>query len=129
VQPERHVTRLPDGRVLKGSRPAQRKNAKFWTDISQGTHELLGSVHDEAPARQISQQELERNVVDVPDAQKVFPTTEEPTEDTTEQQGTSSAASRKRRTRSASAVARSKKTTSSSVPKPSQRGFKWPSQS
>lgn len=50
---ERHVTRLDDGRVLKGSRPAQRKNAQFWTGIAQEADKLLpqadtSSTRDEA---------------------------------------------------------------------------------
>lgn len=43
--PERHVTRLPDGHVLKGPRPAQRKNAQFWTEVAEDTEELLDQVH------------------------------------------------------------------------------------
>jgi hypothetical protein len=39
------VTRLPDGRVLKGSRSAQRKNARFWTQVAEDTNELLDHVH------------------------------------------------------------------------------------
>jgi hypothetical protein len=134
VQPERHVTRLPDGRVLKGPRPAQRKNAQFWTDVSKDTNNLLDSVADKEPTRQTSQEEPENDVVDAPVAQEVLTTIDEPTEDVADQQETSSdeassATSRKRRARSASAVTRSKKTTSSSALKPSQRGFKWPTQS
>lgn len=45
---ERHVTPLPDGRVLKGPRPVQRKNAEFWTGIAQNTDELLDSVKEVA---------------------------------------------------------------------------------
>jgi hypothetical protein len=41
---ERHVTRLPDGRVLKGPRPAQRKNAQFWTEIASDTEELMQQI-------------------------------------------------------------------------------------
>jgi hypothetical protein len=43
--PERHVTRLPDGRVLKGPRPAQRKNAQFWTEVAEDTEDLLDNIH------------------------------------------------------------------------------------
>lgn len=43
---ERHVTPLPDGRVLKGPRPVQRKNAEFWTGIAQNTDELLNTVKE-----------------------------------------------------------------------------------
>jgi hypothetical protein len=41
---ERHVTKLDDGRVLKGSRPAQRKNAQFWTEINEDTSKLVEQV-------------------------------------------------------------------------------------
>ena len=51
---EIHVTRLPDGRVIKGSRPAQRKNAQFWSSINADTEGLLDQV--QTPA-----QETERN--------------------------------------------------------------------
>src|SRR5438552_8662438 len=37
--PERHVTRLPDGRVIKGPRPIQRQEARFWTEVSSNTEE------------------------------------------------------------------------------------------
>lgn len=52
---ERPVTRLPNGRVLKGSRPSQRRQAAFWNDVEDKTSELLSQVsappeHDEAPA-------------------------------------------------------------------------------
>jgi hypothetical protein len=43
-RPERHVTKLDDGRVLKGSRPAQRKNAQFWTEINEDTSKLVEQV-------------------------------------------------------------------------------------
>jgi hypothetical protein len=38
---EKNVTRLPDGRVIKGSRPAQRKEARFWTGVEEETSTLL----------------------------------------------------------------------------------------
>ena len=49
---ERHVTPLPDGRVLKGPRPVQRKNAEFWTDIAQNTDELLDGVKEVATSKE-----------------------------------------------------------------------------
>jgi hypothetical protein len=30
---------------MKGSRPAQRKNAQFWTEVAEDTEELLDHVH------------------------------------------------------------------------------------
>jgi len=47
---EPHVTRLPDGRVLKGSRPAQRKAARFWTEVENETQALLS--HSPVPPEQ-----------------------------------------------------------------------------
>ena len=41
---ERHVTPLPDGRVIKGPRPAQRRNARFWTEVAEETNELVNNV-------------------------------------------------------------------------------------
>lgn len=47
---ERHVTRLPDGRALKGSRPSQRKQARFWNGVEEETQVLL--PHTPAPSEQ-----------------------------------------------------------------------------
>lgn len=48
------VTQLPDGRVLKGSPPAQHKAARFWTDVEAETNSLLsptpGKPAEQAPA-------------------------------------------------------------------------------
>lgn len=41
----RRITPLPDGRVVKGPRPAQRKNARFWDDINSDADQLLHQVH------------------------------------------------------------------------------------
>lgn len=97
---EPHVTRLPDGRVLKGSRPAQRRQEQFWTGISQDAEALVQRVESVET-----------------------PSTEEETVK----------ASRKPRTR---AVARGKKAdgtkkrtkapTGGPIPRPSRKGFKWP---
>ncbi len=118
---ERHVTRLPDGRVLKGPRPVQRKNADFWNEIAEDTDGLLNQVQ-----------------VPIPDAAEEpeddATTDEQATLETTEElaTGTEGKAVRKPRNRVASAVARNKKAAAakkprSTGPRPSQRGFKWPS--
>ena len=54
---DRHVTRLDDGRVLKGSRPAQRKNAQFWTEINEDTSKLVEqiSLPDEDTSKPVEQ--------------------------------------------------------------------------
>jgi hypothetical protein len=35
---------MSDGRVLKGPRPVQRRNAQFWNEITEGTDGLLSPV-------------------------------------------------------------------------------------
>lgn len=84
---ERHVTRLPDGRVLKGSRPAQRKNAQFWSEIAEDTDALVPQSHQNEQA----------------------------------EKGEQKPASRKREKK-----AGSESKSENNVPRPSQRGFKWP---
>jgi hypothetical protein len=115
TEPQRHVTPLPDGRVLKGSRPQQRKQAQFWTEVIDGTEELLQNV--QTPA-----------------------TTPEPTipEVTNIQPAQSQKSGRKKRAttseksgkRTASETTRKKNADAAkphaSGPRPSQRGFKWP---
>ncbi|MBV9231933.1 MAG: hypothetical protein JOZ18_21665 [Chloroflexi bacterium] len=109
---ERHVTRLPDGRVLKGPRPVQRKNAKFWTEISEDTQGLLEQVHeDEDGSAEPAQENVEKLSVLPKRAEKPAPP-------------------KRASKRVASAATRGKKAGTpkvrSAVPKPSQRGFKWP---
>lgn len=111
-QLEQHVTRLPDGRVLKGPRPVQRQEAKFWTEVANDTEGLIEQVHI-APS----------DVEELPQVEGG----EEAPNDSTED----SKAARKSRARSASATVRGRKGTGKErgiVAKPSQRGFKWPSE-
>jgi len=94
---ERHVTRLPDGRVLKGSRPEQRKKAQFWTGITSDTDELIQHIP------------------------------EPPVDDVTSTDETQGKKAREKKPRTASGKdgVREKKSASANM-KPSQRGFKWP---
>jgi len=39
------MTPLPDGRMLKGPRSQQRKQAQFWTEVSEESDELLSNIH------------------------------------------------------------------------------------
>jgi hypothetical protein len=125
---ERHVTRLPDGRVLKGPRPAQRKNAQFWTGIASETEELIKQV--ESPAT--SETPGTAETVVAPETQ---PTKEEAAQGSVVDEKKATKAPRKPRSHAASAIASGKKEAKkegvkkprSSGPKPSQRGFKWPS--
>ncbi len=111
---ERHVTRLPDGRVLKGPRPVQRKEAQFWTDIAEDTESLVGQVHIPETANSDADQAIEPG---------------ERTEEVVSA-GEKPAQLRKSRTRSASSTTRAKKAGTAKEgtkgPRPSQRGFKWP---
>lgn len=136
---ERHVTRLADGRVLKGSRPAQRKNAQFWTGIGDEAENLIDQVHSDSPStgKQVDQRSEEalsgtpaqgkgkQKAQRAPRAQRV--------QKGQRAQGAQGAKS-KPRARASSAVKRERKSgakkavgTSSTVPRPSQRGFQWPS--
>jgi len=115
---ERHVTRLPDGRVLKGPRLAQRRNAEFWTGVADETENLIDQVQSDSTStgKQADQQP------------------EEALQETPEQGKGTPKAQRKPRVRTASAVKRERKPdakkgaarTRPTVLKPSQRGFKWP---
>ena len=151
MQPERHVTRLPDGRVLKGPRPVQRRNAQFWTGVTNDTSELVGHIQEAKPDEH-TQEVSTREAVATPSASETLtsamPSTSEASiasslpeevvstdsshdEITSDEvpmaESGSKEAPQKRRTRTASAVTRTKKPRSTG-PKPSQRGFKWPTQ-
>ncbi len=111
TQPEeRHVTHLPDGRVLKGPRPVQRRNARFWTDITDETQTLLQPVETK---RVNTHKQAQTGASAKTGTPKSSP---------------------KSRTHKASAVTREKKSRGkqavtkprSTGPKPSQRGFQWP---
>lgn len=111
VEQERHVTQLPDGRVLKGPRPAQRKNAQFWTDISQNTEQLVKQVN--VPEKVPVEQE---------------PTDTEASEQSAESTPRRIISPRAKAAKRAASVARKHKSDKpvSKGPRPSQRGFKWP---
>jgi len=106
---ERNVTHLPDGRVLKGSPEEQHKKAEFWTEIAQESDELVKQVETEATST---------NSSDLPTGastrRKTNPRTHKVSESKQERK-TSKASGRK-----------SPPKARSTGPKPSQRGFKWP---
>ena len=111
---ERHVTPLPDGRVLKGPRPVQRKNAQFWTDISQETEELVDQVQT-PEAEQIAAEQPQKDALPAK-------------QDAPAKHVVSSRAKAAKRGASAARKGKTDRPVSSG-PKPSQRGFKWPSSS
>lgn len=68
---EMHVTRLPDGRVLKGSRPSQRRQERFWTDVEDETSSLLPkSVTPTPPSDVDASTSDEQDLMDLPIAPK-----------------------------------------------------------
>jgi hypothetical protein len=103
---------MADGRVLKGSRPEQRKKAQFWTEVTDNTEELVQKVQPPNPIQETKVSEVE-NVQPKKNEQKKRATTSE-----------------QPRRRAASAVTRKKNVgptkPHSTGPRPSQRGFKWP---
>lgn len=122
---ERHVTRLPDGRVIKGSRPQQRKEARFWTNINEGTEALL--QHTQPSDDEDGEQELPieaENIIGIETAPEA-PRREvrrvaKPVAAKTDRHATSASARRRKVAPSKDAPAAAR------VPRPSQRGFKWP---
>jgi len=123
--------------VLKGPRPVQRKNAQFWSEISNETEQLIDRA--EAPALPAEEQSGARPVEFRQEG-----TLEQASPAEEKAATTREAAPKKPRARTTSATkeatpkkphaarngTRSKKTTvekpRSTGPKPSQRGFKWP---
>jgi hypothetical protein len=109
AQPEeKQVTRLPDGRVLKGPRPAQRQQAEFWSEVNQSASEI-------APPPQAPTERPAARPRRFPAAQgKTVRTVKT---GTTARAGGSAARREKKPRHSVSG---------GPVPRPSQKGFKWP---
>jgi hypothetical protein len=110
---ERHVTRLPDGRVLKGTQHEQRKNAEFWTAIAQESDELVQQAEPSTAIKAVVE-----DSADLPTAATVERKPKPRTH-------TASAAPRAKKTPKAKARQSTPKPRSTG-PKPSQRGYKWP---
>jgi hypothetical protein len=116
----RHTTTLSDGRVIKGSRPQQRRQARFWTEINDESHQL--AQHDtHAPSRPAAE-ERPTNTDRAGQTAERFQPADRPVP-----------AEGKARRRPSSALKerklKNKKTHATTGPRPSQRGFKWPTQS
>jgi membrane peptidoglycan carboxypeptidase len=103
---------MPDGRVLKGSRPQQRKQAQFWTEVMDDTEELLQNVQAPETTEQPTIAETESTQPQKNERKKRATTSEQPGK------------------RAASAVTRKKNAgptkPHAAGPRPSQKGFKWP---
>jgi hypothetical protein len=104
---------MPDGRVIKGSRPQQRKQAQFWTEVMDDTDELLQNVQ----APEIPQEPT------IAEAESVQPKKNErkkraATPEHTEKRATSAVSRKKNAGGPAKPHA--------AGPRPSQKGYKWP---
>lgn len=125
---EKHVTRLPDGRVLKGSRPAQRKQARFWNGVEEEASTLMSHT----PTPETTAQEPEPITPDEPAAKPAElrkpRATAKPkavrTVKTNYDRGTGGMKS----LHGSKAKALKKRTQGPAGPgtRPSQRGYKWP---
>jgi hypothetical protein len=112
---DRHVTRLADGRVLKGTLDEQNRNAEFWTEIAQESDELIQPI-------------VPSNMREVPTESPVdLPTAASTKEKPKSRTHPVSASMRERKTTKAK-VRKSTAKPRSTGPKPSQRGYKWPTQ-
>ena len=110
---EHNVTRLPDGRVLKGTPDEQHRDAEFWTEIAQESGELFKQVESSH-----IQETTTKQPADLPNAAS---TKRKPKP----RAHTASDSTRERKTTKAR-VRQSTPKPRSTGPKPSQRGYKWP---
>lgn len=121
---EKHVTRLPDGRVIKGSRPWQRKQAQFWTEVEEESNALLPSS---SALPDQSEQATPPKAQEAP-AAKPARTRKQPASQTRKVKTVKTTRASKAEPRNAKAKAGKKKAGGPQGPvmRPSQRGFKWP---
>jgi hypothetical protein len=109
IPEERNVTHMPNGRVLKGTIDEQHKKAESWTEIAQESDELVKQVALEATSRDAS---------DLP--------TGTPTKQRTDPRTRQASESKHERKPIKAKGKQSTPKQRSTGPKPSQRGFKWP---
>lgn len=122
-KPERHVTKLDDGRVLKGPRPAQRKNAQFWTEINEDTGKLVEQV-------KIPEDDTSQPVEHITLPDEEIQTEIDPASDATPSAPPETAKKQARRpiARKSKKVAENGEEKKPRVrgPRPSQKGYSWP---
>ncbi|MEO7019041.1 MAG: hypothetical protein ABI234_02700 [Ktedonobacteraceae bacterium] len=126
---EKHVTPLADGRVIKGSRPSQRKQARFWNGVAEETSNLLANTPPtlETPEQMSEPITSEDVQVEKPVRPRKSPTGKTKavrTMSTTHDRGTGGMKS----IHGSKVKALKRKTSSPQVPgtRPSRRGYKWP---
>lgn len=121
---ERHVTRMPDGRVLKGSRPSQRKQARFWNTVAEDSHALLDHTSTASHSPTPTPPEVLEETPAQP-SPKTRPAAKSKTVRTvklTHSRGTGGMKS----LHGSKAKALKRKSQGPVVTRPSQRGYKWP---
>lgn len=129
--PQRHTTPLPDGRVLKGPRPVQRRQATFWNNVSAETSSLLDKPQTTAEQKEPQAQNQKPVTAE---RQSTRPVKPQPAAQASQQAASQASPAtpvkgKKPVRRIASAERRKKAATSRTYPpgpRPSQRGFKWP---
>jgi hypothetical protein len=110
---ERNVTRLPDGRVLKGSSGEQQRGAEFWTEIVRESDDLVKQTETSH-----SQETAAKHTANPQPASATSRKSKPRT-------GKTSEPTRGKKPTKVKAKQRSPKPRATG-PKPSQRGFKWP---
>jgi len=118
---EPHVTRLPDGRVLKGSRPAQRTAARFWTDVEEDAQALL--PHTPTPQEQEELTPLPA-VQETPATRPARPR-KQPDDQARRVKTVKTTRAREQKPREEKAE-KKKARTQKTIIYPSQRGYRWP---
>ena len=121
---EKHVTRLPDGRVLKGSRPSQRKQARFWTGVEE---EATSLIPQSPPTREI-QEPVELPTTQEEPAAKAPRPRKRPARAAEKVKTVRTARAGAAEPRAEKDKAGKKKARGPQGPltRPSQRGYKWP---
>ena len=110
---ERKVTRLSDGRILKGSPGSQKRGAEFWTEIAQESDELV--KHNDTSHVVETTSKHSTNLQPVAETSRK----------TKSRKGKVGEPTRGKKSTKIKAKQSAPKPHSTG-PKPSQRGFKWP---
>lgn len=123
---EKHVTPLPDGRVLKGSRPSQRKQAAFWNEVEEEAEMLRPQQ-----STSVSQERFEQKLEVLPpekarSGKPARPHKEAPKVKTVKTARADKAKAPPKTTKTRSPRKAAGSGSSGPTMRPSQRGFKWP---
>jgi hypothetical protein len=125
---DKHVTRLPDGRVLKGSRPSQRKQARFWEDVTSDTKTLLPQEPEVLETSAQPKQAPEPTTQNQPEIRPTKPPRKRPEGKVKAVKTVKTVRTRDAGSKASKGKPKKKRApdTQGPVMRPSQRGFKWP---